>query len=36
VHGEPPAAQSLAGAMRAQLGWRVAVAEDGATVPLGA
>jgi len=34
VHGEPVAAQSLAEAMRAQLGWPATVAEDGATVPL--
>ena len=36
VHGEPPAAQALADAIRVRLGWRVRVAEDGATVPLGA
>jgi metallo-beta-lactamase family protein len=34
VHGEPPAAQALAEAVRARFGWRVNVAEDGATVPL--
>src|SRR5690348_15847328 len=34
VHGEPEAARSLADAVRAELGWTVAIAEDGATVPL--
>jgi len=34
VHGEPHAARSLADAVRAQLGWAVAVAEDDAVVPL--
>jgi metallo-beta-lactamase family protein len=34
VHGEPPAADALASAIRTRLGWRVAVAEDGATVAL--
>jgi metallo-beta-lactamase family protein len=34
VHGEPAAAGALAEAIRTRLGWRVAVAEDGATVPL--
>ena len=34
VHGEPGAANGLAEAMRAQLGWQVTVATDGATVPL--
>jgi metallo-beta-lactamase family protein len=34
VHGEPPAAQALADAIRTRLGWRVAVAEDGATAAL--
>jgi metallo-beta-lactamase family protein len=35
VHGEPAAATSLADAMRARLGWRVDVAQDGGLVPLG-
>jgi metallo-beta-lactamase family protein len=35
VHGEPPAAEALAAAMRTRLGWPVTVAEDGATVGLG-
>ena len=35
VHGEPEAARSLAEAIRTRFGWTVAVAEDGATVPLG-
>lgn len=34
VHGEPGPAEALAQAVRAQLGWKVTVAEDGATVPL--
>jgi metallo-beta-lactamase family protein len=34
VHGEPPAAQGLAEAIRARLGWRATVAADGATVRL--
>jgi metallo-beta-lactamase family protein len=32
VHGEPPAAAALANAIAQRPGWRVAVAEDGATV----
>jgi metallo-beta-lactamase family protein len=35
VHGEPAAAEALAATMRATLGWRVAVAQDGASVGLG-
>jgi metallo-beta-lactamase family protein len=34
VHGEPAAADALAGAIREQLGWEVGVAGDGATVRL--
>jgi metallo-beta-lactamase family protein len=34
VHGEPAAAASLADAIRTRFHWTVAVAEDGATVPL--
>jgi metallo-beta-lactamase family protein len=35
VHGEPPAAEALAAAIRSRLGWpSVAVAVDGATVPV--
>ena len=34
VHGEPRAARSLAEAVRTRLGWNVAMAEDGAIVPL--
>ena len=34
VHGEPQPADRLAAALRAQLGWEAAVAEDGASVPL--
>jgi metallo-beta-lactamase family protein len=34
VHGEPPAAAALAAAIAQRPGWRVAVAEDGATVGL--
>lgn len=36
VHGEPPAAEALAAAIRQRLGWSVAPAEDGATVDLDA
>jgi metallo-beta-lactamase family protein len=35
VHGEPPAAEALAAAMRTRLRWRVTVATDRATVALG-
>lgn len=35
VHGEPEGAEALAAAVRSELGWTVAVAQDGATVPLG-
>jgi metallo-beta-lactamase family protein len=35
VHGEPVAAQALAEVIRTRLGWRVTVAEDGATMRLG-
>lgn len=35
VHGEPGPAQALATAIGEQLGWKVQVAEDGATVVLG-
>lgn len=34
VHGERSAAEAFAGAIRAELGWRVGVAEDRVTVPL--
>ena len=34
VHGEPAAASSLRDLVASELGWRVAVAEDGAIVPL--
>lgn len=34
VHGEASASQTLASVIEQQLGWRVAVAEDVATVPL--
>jgi metallo-beta-lactamase family protein len=34
VHGEPPAATSLAQAIHQELGWDARVAEDGMTVPL--
>jgi metallo-beta-lactamase family protein len=34
VHGEPPAARSLAELIRGRLGWRVTIAADGATVGL--
>jgi metallo-beta-lactamase family protein len=34
VHGEPGPSEALAQAVRAQLGWKVTVAEDGATVRL--
>jgi metallo-beta-lactamase family protein len=34
VHGEPAASQSLAHAIATELGWKVAVAADGATVSL--
>jgi metallo-beta-lactamase family protein len=34
VHGEPPAAEALAAAIRARFGWTVEVAVDGRTVPL--
>ncbi|MBL8740098.1 MAG: MBL fold metallo-hydrolase, partial [Myxococcales bacterium] len=34
VHGEQPAAEALATAIRERLGWRVTVAEDQATVPV--
>jgi len=34
VHGEPQAAQALAGTLRGKLGWNAAVAWDGETVPL--
>ena len=34
VHGEPEAARSLAETLHARLGWDVAVARDGETVPL--
>jgi metallo-beta-lactamase family protein len=35
VHGEPPAADALAAAIRTRLGWpSVTVALDGETVPL--
>lgn len=36
VHGEPPAARSLAEAIGARLGWAATVAETGTTIPLGA
>jgi metallo-beta-lactamase family protein len=36
VHGEPASAEALAAAIRARLGWRVTVAQDAATVRLGA
>jgi metallo-beta-lactamase family protein len=36
VHGEPAASRSFADAVHARFGWNVTVAEDGATVPLGA
>ncbi|HEY2386266.1 MAG TPA: MBL fold metallo-hydrolase [Candidatus Binatia bacterium] len=34
VHGEPPAAEALAAAIRSRLGWTVDVAAAGAVVPL--
>ncbi len=34
VHGEAPASESLAAAIRERFGWRVSVAEDQMTVPL--
>jgi metallo-beta-lactamase family protein len=34
VHGEPEGADALAAAIRSELGWTAAVAEDGVTVPL--
>ena len=34
VHGEPQAADTLAGAIRRHLGWRARVAEDRETVEL--
>jgi metallo-beta-lactamase family protein len=36
VHGEPAASRSFAETVRARFGWNVTVAEDGATVSLGA
>ncbi len=35
VHAEGPAAAALAGSIHAELGWSVAVAHDGETVPVG-
>lgn len=35
VHGEPRAAESLAAYVRAELGWQVDIATDGASVSLG-
>jgi metallo-beta-lactamase family protein len=35
VHGEPPEAQALAGAIQARFGWRVRSARDGEQVELG-
>jgi hypothetical protein len=34
VHGEPPAARALRDAIATDLGWKVAVAEDGQRVLL--
>ena len=34
VHGEPEGADALAAAIRSELGWTAAIAEDGVTVPL--
>jgi hypothetical protein len=34
VHGEPAAAQALAGEIAQRLRWQVRVAVDGETVPL--
>jgi metallo-beta-lactamase family protein len=34
VHGEPEAARGLAEALHGRLGWDVAIANDGETVPL--